>query len=79
VNQLASTKHAGAIVHAIAGLGATLGMSTTAEGVETLDQLERVRAEGCTEAQGFLFSRPRPASEIPRLLSAPVHRILSAA
>jgi EAL domain-containing protein (putative c-di-GMP-specific phosphodiesterase class I) len=45
-------------------------MATIAEGVETKEQLDRVRAEGCTEAQGYYFSRPRPASEIAALLSS---------
>jgi EAL domain-containing protein (putative c-di-GMP-specific phosphodiesterase class I) len=43
-------------------------MITTAEGVETKEQLEILRAEGCTQAQGYLFSRPRPVAEIPDLL-----------
>jgi EAL domain-containing protein (putative c-di-GMP-specific phosphodiesterase class I) len=53
---------------AVAGLGASLGIATTAEGVETPEQLERLRAEGCAEVQGFLFSPPRPAAEIAHLL-----------
>jgi diguanylate cyclase (GGDEF)-like protein len=57
-----------AIVRAIAGLGSTLGIATTAEGVETDEQLEKVRAEGCTEVQGYLFSKPRPANEVGALL-----------
>jgi diguanylate cyclase (GGDEF)-like protein len=57
-----------AIVRAVAGLGATLGIATTAEGVETIEQLRRLRLEGCTEAQGFLISKPRPASELAELL-----------
>jgi len=44
-----------------------LGMKTTAEGVETQEQLAGLLSEGCTEAQGFLFSKPRPAKEIARL------------
>ena len=56
-----------AIVRAVAGLGASLGIATTAEGVETVEQLDRVRAEGCTEVQGYLFSAPRPASELAGL------------
>jgi EAL domain-containing protein (putative c-di-GMP-specific phosphodiesterase class I) len=44
-------------------------METTAEGVETSEQRDTVRSEGCTEMQGFLFSRPRPAREIEELLS----------
>ena len=59
-----------AIVRAIAGLGASFGMATTAEGVETEEQLRRIRDEGCTEAQGFLVSRPVPAGEIDALLAA---------
>jgi diguanylate cyclase (GGDEF)-like protein/PAS domain S-box-containing protein len=58
-----------AIVCAVAGLGASLGIVTTAEGVETVAQLDRIRAEGCTEVQGYLFSAPRPASELAALLS----------
>ena len=43
-------------------------MITTAEGVETEQQLEILRAEGCVQVQGYLFSRPKPKSEIPKLL-----------
>ena len=46
------------IVRAVARLGSSLGMETTAEGVETADQLEIVRGEGCTSAQGYFFIRP---------------------
>ena len=49
------------IVRAVAAMANGLGMTTTAEGVETKEQLDTVRAEGCTEMQGFLFSRPLPA------------------
>jgi EAL domain-containing protein (putative c-di-GMP-specific phosphodiesterase class I) len=58
-----------AIVHAVAGLGVSLGVSTTAEGVETLEQFELVRAEGLTQVQGFYFSKPIPAQEIPAFLA----------
>jgi diguanylate cyclase (GGDEF)-like protein len=57
-----------AIVQAVAGLGVSLRMATIAEGVETKEQLDRVRALGCTEAQGYYFSRPRPACEVAALL-----------
>jgi diguanylate cyclase (GGDEF)-like protein/PAS domain S-box-containing protein len=57
-----------AIVRAISGLGRSLNITTTAEGVETVDQLDWLRAEGCNEVQGFLFSAARPASEIAHLL-----------
>jgi diguanylate cyclase (GGDEF)-like protein len=56
------------IVRAIAGLGQTLGMATTAEGVETHEQLQSVIAYGCTEVQGYFFTRPVPASAVDRLL-----------
>jgi EAL domain-containing protein (putative c-di-GMP-specific phosphodiesterase class I) len=56
------------IVRAVAAMANGLGMATTAEGVETKEQLDTVRAEGCTEMQGFLFSRPVPAEEIEALL-----------
>jgi len=57
-----------AIVRAVAAMGASLGMMTTAEGVETAAQFDRLKAEGCTEVQGYLFSPPRPASEVRTLL-----------
>jgi diguanylate cyclase (GGDEF)-like protein/PAS domain S-box-containing protein len=57
-----------AIVRAISGLGRSLNITTTAEGVETTDQLDWLRAEGCNQVQGFLFSAARPASEIAELL-----------
>ena len=56
-----------AIVQAVASLGAALGMATTAEGVETVEQLGQIRALGCTEVQGYFFGRPRPANELPAL------------
>ena len=57
-----------AIIRAVAGLGISLGIATTAEGVETQEQLDQLRAEGCTEVQGYLFSPPRPATELAGLM-----------
>jgi diguanylate cyclase (GGDEF)-like protein len=57
-----------AIVKAVIGLGHSLGMSTTAEGIETEEQLAAVREHGCNEVQGFLFSPPIPGSEVIELL-----------
>jgi diguanylate cyclase (GGDEF)-like protein len=54
------------IVRAVAALANGMGMTATAEGVETAEQLERIASEGCTEMQGFLFSRPLPVAEIER-------------
>jgi EAL domain-containing protein (putative c-di-GMP-specific phosphodiesterase class I) len=55
------------IVRAVAALANGMGMTATAEGVETREQLDRITSEGCTEMQGFLFSQPLPAHEIERL------------
>jgi diguanylate cyclase (GGDEF)-like protein len=55
------------IVRAVAALANGLGVDATAEGVETQQQLEAIRSEGCTEMQGFLFSKPLPAHEADRL------------
>jgi diguanylate cyclase (GGDEF)-like protein len=55
------------IVRAIAALANGMGMTATAEGVETREQLDKITSEGCTEMQGFLFSRPLPVPEIERL------------
>jgi len=56
-----------AIVRAMVTLGASLGIRTTAEGVETKDQLNWLREIGCDELQGYYFSPPVPAREIPHL------------
>jgi diguanylate cyclase (GGDEF)-like protein/PAS domain S-box-containing protein len=59
-----------AIVHAIANLARSLGMVTTAEGVETKMQREAARNLGCTQIQGYLLSRPLPAAELACLLAS---------
>jgi len=59
-----------AIIKAVIGLGHSLGMSTTAEGVETEEQLRAVREQGCNEVQGFLFSPPLEAGEVFSLLAS---------
>jgi diguanylate cyclase (GGDEF)-like protein len=53
-----------AIVQAVANLAKCLNMVSTAEGVETQQQMDILQSMGCTEMQGYLFSRARPASEI---------------
>ncbi len=58
-----------AIIRAIAALGVSLGMTTIAEGVETSDQLARIRAEGCTSVQGYLFSKPVPVGEVAEFIA----------
>jgi EAL domain-containing protein (putative c-di-GMP-specific phosphodiesterase class I) len=59
-----------AIVHAVAGLAKCLNMISTAEGVETQQQLDTLQAVGCTEMQGYLFSRAKPAAEVMRLFES---------
>jgi len=68
-----------AIIRAVTGLGRNLGMATTAEGVETLEQLGHLRQEGCTEVQGYLFSRPLPARDVLHLLETGRREARSAA
>jgi diguanylate cyclase (GGDEF)-like protein len=59
-----------AIVRAVIAMGSGLGIATTAEGVETAEQFKRLKLEGCTEVQGYLFSPPRPAAEVKGLLAS---------
>jgi EAL domain-containing protein (putative c-di-GMP-specific phosphodiesterase class I) len=68
VRDLVTNKESMSIVLAVSGLGHSLNIRTTAEGVETFDQLNILREHGCTEAQGYLFSRATPASELPMLI-----------
>uniref|UniRef100_Q07V94 Diguanylate cyclase/phosphodiesterase n=1 Tax=Rhodopseudomonas palustris (strain BisA53) TaxID=316055 RepID=Q07V94_RHOP5 len=60
-----------AIVRAIAYLGQSLGMETVAEGVETEEQLARITADGCTDVQGYLISRPLPPDQIAGFMTTP--------
>ncbi len=60
-----------AIIRAVTGLGRSLGMKTTAEGVETEQQLQKLKEEDCTEVQGYLFSKPVPAVQAALLLQRP--------
>jgi diguanylate cyclase (GGDEF)-like protein len=62
---------AAAIVRCIISLAGDLGMQVTAEGVETQEQLVRLRSLGCTSAQGHLISRPKPAAEVAELFGKP--------
>jgi predicted signal transduction protein with EAL and GGDEF domain len=75
VSELATREDSMAIVRAVTGLGKSLGIVTTAEGVETDAQFELLRQEGCTQAQGYLFSRPRPAAEVENMLTQPRQRL----
>ncbi len=70
VAEMTTRADCAAIVAAVAGLGRSLGVDITAEGIEIRDQLVMLRAAGCTEGQGFLICRPKPASEIENMLTA---------
>ncbi|MBS1240002.1 MAG: diguanylate cyclase domain protein, partial [Proteobacteria bacterium] len=72
--ELLEKDEAGAVVKAITDLAAALNMETTAEGVEEHEQVEALRAHGCTNVQGYLFSRPVPAGEVLKLLDADLSR-----
>jgi len=65
-----------AIVNAVAGLAKCLNMTSTAEGVETQQQMEVLQAIGCTEMQGYLFSQARPANEIRQFFAQ--HEVVKA-
>ena len=69
VQYLGQSADSGAIVQAVANIGKTLGLMVTAEGVETEEQRRFLSATGCTELQGFLFSRPLPENELIELLN----------
>jgi len=70
VRELDANRDAQAIIRSIVSLGKGLGVTITAEGVESEAELSCLRAEGCHEGQGYLFSRARPNAEIIELLRA---------
>ena len=78
VADIETRSDAAAIVRAIASLGTNLGMTTTAEGIETQAQLDRLRADGCTQVQGFLLSRPVDALQFRALLSKELYENIAA-
>ncbi len=64
-----------AIIRSITTLAEALGMETTAEGVENVDQLDILRSQGCNQIQGYYFSKPLPKSEVDRLLGITVESV----
>lgn len=71
INGLSDGNSSLAILRAVASLGANLSIVTTAEGVETAEQLEQIRREGISQIQGYLISPPRPVEEISKLVESP--------
>jgi diguanylate cyclase (GGDEF)-like protein/PAS domain S-box-containing protein len=70
VSQLQTQGNMPELTHAVVGLGHALGLSVVAEGVETEAQLRMLKAQGCDEAQGYLFTRPLPPVELETWLLA---------
>jgi EAL domain-containing protein (putative c-di-GMP-specific phosphodiesterase class I) len=79
IREIPDNPECNAIVRAVAGIAVSLGIGTTAEGVETAEQLRRVRQEGYDYAQGFLFGPPRTASEIDAFIARGPMKNLDAA
>ncbi len=69
IRHMNEDREAAAVVKAIVGIGESLGITITAEGVETEEQFRRLAVEGCDEAQGYLISRPLPARDIPGFIA----------
>ena len=69
IRNLASNAESQAIVRAVTGLGNSLGMKTTGEGVETQEECDFLKRQGCNEAQGYFFGKPRPAGDMLKQLS----------
>jgi diguanylate cyclase (GGDEF)-like protein len=68
VQEMLARPESRAIVRAAIGLGENMGICTTAEGVETAEQLDCLLREGCSEVQGYLFSVPQPNTNIARMI-----------
>ncbi|RZI60450.1 MAG: EAL domain-containing protein, partial [Zymomonas sp.] len=73
-----SAEKSNAIVRSVIGLGHSLNMVITAEGVETAEQAEFLRREGCQQVQGFFFGRPLPALQSASLVEGSVAAIKAA-
>ncbi len=61
----------GAIVRAVITVAKSLNLSVTAEGIETAEQLDHLRALGCDHGQGYFFAKPMPSDRVPSLFRAP--------
>jgi EAL domain-containing protein (putative c-di-GMP-specific phosphodiesterase class I) len=74
VSRLDTSEDSQVIVRAILGLAKGFGLTTTAEGIEDAGQLAYLKANGCAEGQGYLFSKAIPAADIPALINCPANR-----
>lgn len=70
VQEIAQKKSSAEIVRAILDLARTLGMDTVAEGIETQEQIERLKSLGCQMGQGYYFARPLPADVVSQMMTA---------
>jgi len=77
VSAIADTRESAAIVHTLVQLGKVLGLETVAEGIETIDQWSRLRAEDVDKGQGYLFARPLDVSALDQMLSAESERTVT--
>ena len=75
VDSVAHDDSSAAIVRAIVDLANALHMETTAEGVEDCEQLARLRGQGCSSIQGYLFSRPIEASDVLAMIAGPMSAV----
>jgi diguanylate cyclase (GGDEF)-like protein len=80
VRELSSAREESRLIaRAVVRFAVSLGKTTTAEGVETREQLDILRAEGCTETQGYYFSRPIEASKVRQMVGRRVRTVVNAA
>jgi EAL domain-containing protein (putative c-di-GMP-specific phosphodiesterase class I) len=78
VSDLAEGTEHVVIVQAVVSIARALGMTTTAEGVETVDQHQFLKALGCDEVQGYLFGAPVPIDRVERILAEGMPKTLAA-
>jgi EAL domain-containing protein (putative c-di-GMP-specific phosphodiesterase class I) len=79
VNDVAEKDGSSAIVEAVVNIAAARNMTTTAEGVETAEQKETLRALGCTQMQGYLFSAPKPGPDVRQLFERALRNVAAVA
>ena len=68
IDDIGKSKSSDAIIRAVTGIASSLGIETVAEGVESHEQYDRVKREGCDQIQGYLFGRPTPVDAVPGVI-----------